>query len=110
MDALIARTRAGKESDLVCEIHPAWDGKGSYVLRLWSGNAAGARRCRLLTNRDGRPVLFHDTFRAYRFARECGLPAERVAVRWPPQFWDAKPVPGAVTGNERQGPTTSVGP
>lgn len=65
-----------------CEIAPAWDGTGCYVIRVWTRDAsAGART---LSHEDGAPLRFMDAIRAHAKAVQCGATPGSIEVRWPP--------------------------
>jgi hypothetical protein len=66
-----------------CEIRPAWDGSGSYVIAAYRPDAENTR-WRILTHEDGAPLRYRDASRAYAHAVQSGLPADAVSVRWPP--------------------------
>lgn len=67
----------------LCEIRPAWDGTGSYVVVVQAGGGDGPPPW-LLTRNDGVPYRFPDPVAAQRKAVQCGVPSERIGVRWPP--------------------------
>lgn len=66
-----------------CEIHPAWDGAGSFVLWTWE-RAADGRHWMLMTHEDGAAIRFDDPSRAYAQAVKCGFSPHTVSIRWPP--------------------------
>lgn len=78
---LVTLTRNGRLDH--CEIHPAWDGSGCYVIWVWP-HAAGRGEGRVLSHEDGAPLRFRDAVRAHGLAMQCGLKAQEVTVRWPP--------------------------
>ena len=74
-----------------CEIQPARDNSGRYVLRVLLEGYSNHRMPRLLLSRDGFPVSFSDTLQAYEFARETGFSPDRISVSRPPGRWGEDP-------------------
>ncbi len=65
-----------------CEIRPARDGSGDYV--LWAWHIAGGRaHWHLLGHEDGAPLRFRNAERAEAYARKRGFRAEAISVCWP---------------------------
>ncbi len=66
-----------------CQIHPAWDGSGDYVVWIWY-RAGGDTSWHVLSRHDGAPQRFLNPELAGVYARQCGFRPETVSVRWPP--------------------------
>lgn len=65
-----------------CEIEPAWDGTGCYVIRVWTREDSDGAWT--LSHEDGAPLRFIDAIRAHAKAVQCGVTPGCIAVRWPP--------------------------
>ncbi|WP_018717157.1 hypothetical protein [Arhodomonas aquaeolei] len=66
-----------------CEIHPAWDGSGCYVLWAWV-EQEGECEWTLLDHEDGAPLRFCTPQRARAYALKRGYGTDAVRMRWPP--------------------------
>ena len=71
-----------------CQIQPAWDGSGDYVLWAW---AHAGRERRLLVHEDGAALRFPSPVKAHDHALKCGFRPEDINIRWPPDVRVATP-------------------
>lgn len=80
-----------------CQIEPAWDGSGDYVLWAWPSparNREPGRGRRLLVHEDGAALRFPNPVKAHAHAVKCGFCPDEISIRWPPEPPIATPLDG----------------